>query len=116
MKLFIGNGVLAHNFIYHELIIGILIPAILLIIGRFKTPLLSALAGACMVVGLFFSRFDAIVGGQLLTRGSTKMDFTLHSYHVSNSELSIFIGGLGVALLVFFLGGVFLNLEEEAHQ
>ncbi len=115
MKLFIGNGPLANNFYYFELILGIIIPTILLVISRFKSPLLSAIAGICAIVGVFFSRFDTIVGGQLLSRADIHMGFTLHTYHVSNSELSIFIGGLGVALLVFFLGERFLDLEEEAH-
>ncbi len=115
MKLFIGNGPLAFNFYYLELGLGIIIPAILLAISGFKSPFLSALAGLFMLVGMFFARFDSIVGGQLLTRPDIHMNFMLHTYHVSNSELSIFIGGLGVALLIFFLGEKFINLEEETH-
>ena len=115
MKLFIGNGPLAFNFYYLELGLGIIIPAILLAISGFKSPFLSALAGLFMLVGMFFARFDSIVGGQLLSRPDIHMNFTLHTYHVSNSELSIFIGGLGVALLIFFLGEKFIDLEEETH-
>ena len=115
MKLFIGNGPLAFNFYYLELGLGIIIPAILLAISGFKSPFLSALAGLFMLIGMFFARFDTIVGGQLLSRPDIHMNFTLHTYHVSNSELSIFIGGLGVALLIFFLGEKFIDLEEETH-
>lgn len=115
MKLFIGNGALASNFYYFELGLGIVLPAILLAVSGFKSPFISAVAGLFVVIGVFFSRFDTIVGGQLLSRPSTHMDFTLHTYHVSSSELSIFIGGLGVAALVFFLGEKFFNLEEETH-
>lgn len=115
MKLFTGNGPLASNFLYFELGLGIILPALLLVIGGFKSPIMSALAGLLMIIGMFFARFDAIVGGQLLTRPNTNMTFTLHSYHVSNSELTIFIGGLGVAVLVYFLGEKFFNLEEETH-
>ena len=115
MKLFIGDGILASNFYYFELGLGIVLPAILLVVSGFKSPFISAVAGLLMVIGMFFSRFDTIVGGQLLSRPSIHMGFTLHSYHVSSSELSIFIGGLGVAALVFFLGEKFFNLEEETH-
>ncbi len=115
MKLFIGNGPLAFNFYYLELGIGVLLPAILLAISGFKSPFLSALAGLFMIIGMFFSRFDTIIGGQLLSRPDIHMNFTLHTYHVSNSELSIFIGGLGVAVLIFFLGEKFIDLEEETH-
>lgn len=115
MKLFIGNGALASNFYYFELGLGIVLPAILLAVSGFKSPFISAVAGLFVIIGVFFSRFDTIVGGQLLSRPSTHMDFTLHTYHVSSSELTIFIGGLGVAALVFFLGEKFFNLEEETH-
>ncbi len=115
MKLFIGKGPLAFNFYYLELGLGIIIPALLLVISGFKSPFLSALAGLFMIIGMFFARFDNIVGGQLLSRPDIHMNFTLHTYHVSNSELSIFIGGLGVALLIFFLGEKFIDLEEETH-
>ena len=115
MKLFVGEGPMASNFYYFELGLGIILPAILLVVGGFRSPLLSAVAGFFMIIGMFFARFDTIVGGQLLSRPDTHMDFTLHTYHISNSELSIFIGGLGVAALVFFLGEKFFNLEEETH-
>ncbi len=115
MKLFVGKGPLASNFYYFELGLGIVLPAILLVISGFKSPFMSALAGLFMLIGMFFARFDNIVGGQLLSRPDIHMNFTLHTYHVSNSELSIFIGGLGVAALVFFLGEKFFNLEEETH-
>ena len=106
---------MASNFYYFEIGLGIILPAILLLASSFKSPFLSAVAGFFMIMGMFFARFDTIVGGQLLSRPDTHMDFTLHTYHVSNSELSIFIGGLGVAALVFFLGEKIFNLEEEAH-
>ena len=115
MKLFIGKGPLAFNFYYLELGLGIILPALLLVISGFKSPFLSALAGLFMIIGMFFARFDGIVGGQLLSRPDIHMNFTLHTYHVSNSELSIFVGGLGVALLIYFLGEKFIDLEEETH-
>ncbi len=115
MKLFIGDGVFAKNFYYLEIGVGILIPIALIVFGGFKSAFMSALAGLGMVIGMFFSRFDTIVGGQLLTRPDVGMKFTEHSYQVSNSELSLFIGGIGVAALVYFLGERFFNLEEETH-
>ncbi|MDX1809302.1 MAG: NrfD/PsrC family molybdoenzyme membrane anchor subunit [Sulfurospirillaceae bacterium] len=113
MKLFVGNGVLSHNFYYYEVLIGMVIPIILIIIGRFKTPSLSALAGLFVLVGLFFARFDAVIGGQLLSRPSNNVEFIQHTYTVSNSELSLFISSIGVAGIVYFLGAKFFNLEEE---
>ncbi|NOX14877.1 MAG: polysulfide reductase NrfD [Epsilonproteobacteria bacterium] len=115
MKLFIGKGVLANNFYYYELLGGIVIPMILLVIGGFKSSFLSAIAGLLVVIGLFFARFDSVVGGQLLSRPSTHMNFTQHIYRVSTSELLLFISAIGVLGIVYFLGSKFFNLEEEIH-
>jgi molybdopterin-containing oxidoreductase family membrane subunit len=115
MKLFIGDGVMASNFYYYEIIFGIVIPMILILMARFKTSFLTAIAGLLALVGVFFSRFDTIIGGQLLSRPSSTMDFIEHTYAVSTSELLLFISGLGVVGIVYFLGDKFFNLEEESH-
>jgi len=115
MRLFIGNGPLANNFYYLELGLGILLPVALLVLSRFGSALYAAFAGLCVLIGVFFLRFDMIIGGQLLSRPDSNMDFILHEYHVSSSELTLFIGGLGVAAIVYFLGEKFINLEEEIH-
>ena len=115
MKLFVGHGVLSNNFYYFELIIGIFLPMLFLVISKFNSSFYSAIAGFGMLIGMFFARFDTIIGGQLLSRPSEKMDFIQHSYSVSITELTLFIGGLGVAGIVYFLGEKFFDLEEETH-
>ena len=115
MKLFVGNGVLANNFYFFEIALGIVIPMLLVVMGRFETPILSALAGLLVVVGVFFARFDTIIGGQLLSRPSSQVGFIQHSYSVSASELALFVSGLGVVGIVYFLGAKFFDLEEERH-
>ncbi len=115
MKLFVGDGTMAHNFKTFELYIGIIIPMILLIISKFHYSFITAVAGIMVIIGVFFARFDNIVAGQLLSRPTTQMDFIEHHYHVSTAELTLFISGLGVVALVYFLGLKFFNFEEEAH-
>lgn len=116
MKLFVGDGVLAHNFYYYEVIIGMVIPIILLVIGRFKSGFLGALAGLLVLFGLFFARYDAIIGGQLLSRPSNDVGLIEHSYTVSPTELSLFICSIGLIGVVYFLGVKFSNLKEEARH
>ncbi len=116
MKLFLHNGVLANNFYFYEIILGILTPMFLLLIGRFKTPTLSAIAGILTVIGLFFSRYDAVIGGQLLSRPDNNMSFVLHLYTPSASEISLFISSIGVLLIIYFLGAKFFNLEEDGDE
>jgi len=115
MKLFVGNGVLSGNFYNFELLLGIVIPMILIVIGKFESSILTALAGWFAIIGVFFARFDTIVGGQLLSRPSSHMDFVQHTYNVSTSEILLFVSGLGVVGIVYFLGSKYFNLEEEAH-
>ena len=115
MKLFVGNGVLSSNFYTFELGLGLAIPMFLIVLARFESSFLTALAGLLAVIGVFFSRFDTIVGGQLLSRPSSQMDFIQHTYSVSNAELALFVSGLGVVGIVYFLGAKLFDLEEEKH-
>ncbi len=115
MRLFIGNGALASNFTYGEIGLGILVPMLLLVLGRFRSFTLGMLAGLLTIVGVFFARFDIIVGGQMLTRPSTLMPFEMHHYFPSLSEWTLFVSGLGVAGVIYFLGAMVFNLEEEVH-
>jgi len=112
MKLFVGNGIMANNFYTYELGLGIIIPMILLAISKFKFAFVSASAGLLAIIGIFFSRFDTIIGGQLLSRPSSNMNFVQHIYSVSMSELTLFVSGLGVVGIIYFLGNRFFNFEE----
>jgi molybdopterin-containing oxidoreductase family membrane subunit len=115
MKLFVGDGIMANNFYNYEIILGIVSPMLLILIARFEISSLTAVAGLLAVIGVFFARFDTIIGGQLLSRPSSSMDFIQHSYTVSTPELLLFISGLGVVGIVYFLGSKFFDLEEEEH-
>jgi len=115
MRLFVGDGVLSSNFYTYEIVLGIVIPMVLILMSRFEISLLTAVAGFLAVVGVFFSRFDTIIGGQLLSRPSNQMDFVQHTYNVSSPELLLFISGLGVIGIVYFLGDKFFDLKEETH-
>jgi molybdopterin-containing oxidoreductase family membrane subunit len=115
MRLFVGDGPLSFNFYLFEIILGILVPMALLVKGKFLEARCGAIAGILAIVGVFFARFDTVIGGQLLSRASSQMEFAQHTYTVSVAELAFFISGIGVAGIVYFLGDKFFNLEEEAH-
>ncbi len=115
IRLFVGNGSLSFNFYYGEIGLGILVPMLLLVLGHFQSFGLGMLAGLLTIVGVFFARFDIIVGGQMLSRPSTLMPFEVHHYAPSLSELTLFVSGLGVTGVIYFLGAMVLNLEEEVH-
>ena len=108
------NGNLSFNFYVFEICIGILLPMILLILSKFQNLKISFLAGILAIIGVFFARFDGIVGGQLVRVESEflgKIEFG--SYCPSVAEITIFISGIGVMLFIYALGKTFLNLESE---
>jgi molybdopterin-containing oxidoreductase family membrane subunit len=108
------EGKLAFNHFFFELFIGIIVPFALLLIGRFQSLPLSALASACAIIGVFFSRYDAVIGGQLVKVESTFLSkFELTTYTPSLSEISILIGGAGLAMVIYELGCRYLPLDEE---
>ena len=108
------NGNLSFNFYFFEICIGILLPMILLILSKFQNLKISFLAGILAIIGVFFARFDGIIGGQLVRVESEflgKIEFG--SYCPSVAEITIFISGIGVMLFIYALGKTFLNLESE---
>lgn len=108
------KGPLYFNYIFFELIIGILIPFVLLIMGKFKSLPLSAGASIFAIIGVFFARYDAVIGGQLVKVESTFLPkLELSTYTPSLAEISILISGAGVAMIIYELGHMFLPMEEE---
>jgi molybdopterin-containing oxidoreductase family membrane subunit len=111
------GGPMAFNYFFFELFIGIAIPFALLLIGKFKSLSLSALASVFAIVGVFFSRFDAVVGGQLVKVESTFLpNLELASYTPTLAEISIFIGGAGLVMVIYELGNKYLPLNEEVEK
>ena len=110
----IKSGSLAFNHYFFELLIGILIPFILLLIGKFKSLPLSALASLFAIVGVFFNRFDSIIGGQLIKVESTFLpNLELSTYSPTFAEISILISGAGLAMIIYELGHKYLPISEE---
>ena len=108
------NGNLSFNFYVFEILVGILLPMILLILSKFNNLKFSVIAGILAIIGVFFARFDGIIGGQLVRVESEflgKIEFG--SYCPSVAEITIFISGIGVMLFIYALGKTFLNLESE---
>lgn len=105
---------LAFNHYFFELLIGIVIPFVLLIIGKFKSLPLAALASVFAIVGVFFARYDTIIGGQLVKVESTflpKLELSLYS--PTFAEMTILISGAGLAMVIYEIGHKFLPMHEE---
>ena len=108
------NGDLSTNFYFFEIFIGILLPMFLLVITKFKNLKISFLASILAIIGVFFARFDGIIGGQLVKVESEflgKIEYG--SYTPTLAEITIFISAIGVMLFIYALGRAFLDLEVK---
>lgn len=109
----ISSGPLAFNHMFFELLIGIAIPMSLLLMSKFKSLPLSALASVCIIIGVFFNRYDGVIGGQIIKVESIFLPALEYgSYTPSLSELTILIGGAGLTMIIYELGQIFLPMRE----
>lgn len=107
------NGPMSFNYYVMEILVGIIIPLALIIKGKFKNATLSAIAAIFIVVGAFFGRFDSVVSGQLVRVESEFIpNLALASYIPSMAEISIFVSGFGLMMLIFELGNIFFKLDD----
>jgi len=109
----LSTGPLAFNHIVFELLIGIAIPMTLLLMSKFKSLPMSALASVCIIIGVFFNRYDGVIGGQIIKVESIFLpNLEYGSYTPSLAEITIFIGAVGLTMIIYELGQIFLPMRE----
>jgi molybdopterin-containing oxidoreductase family membrane subunit len=111
------TGPLAFNFWFLEVLIGMLIPVLILLNRRTRTPFGVMAAGLLCTVGIFFMRYDLVVAGQLVPmRGGTgPLTGGLLSYSPSGVEIAIVIGALATCMFLYTLAEKLLPLEGGGH-
>ena len=93
-------------------IIGTVAPALVLLLKRFDGRSATVGAALLVLVGAFFQLYVLIIGGQAFpidmvpgfTESSGFFDGVIAEYHPSFAEISLGVGGIGLALLVFLIG------------
>ena len=106
-------GSLAFNFWFFEIFIGIVLPLIILLASKFKSPTASFIASIMVIIGVFFMRYDTVIAGQLVAVISPYFSQAkIASYIPSLSEVSLFISAWGVMGFLYSLGVRILRLEE----
>jgi molybdopterin-containing oxidoreductase family membrane subunit len=111
------TGPLAFNFWFFEVLLGLLIPITLLINPRTRTPMGVMWAGISATVGIFFMRYDLVIGGQLVSMraGTADLRDGLLHYVPSITEFAIVIGAISTCLLLYTLAEKFLPLDADEH-
>lgn len=111
------TGPLAFNFWFFEVLIGMLIPVIILLNKRTRTPFGVMVAGLLCTFGIFFMRYDLVVAGQLvpMREGTGALTNGLLSYTPSGVEIAIVIGALTTCMFLYTMAEKLLPLEGGEH-
>lgn len=111
------TGPLAFNFWFFEVLIGMLIPIGLLLNKKFRTPFGVMLAGVFCTVGIFFMRYDLVLGGQIvpMREGGQELVGGLLSYTPSLAEFAIVGGALASCMFLYTLAEKLFDLEMKSH-
>ncbi len=111
------SGPLAAHFWIGEVGLALVLPLLLIILCRAGNSMVLGLAGLVYLLGLFFTRYDFIVAGQLPPMRQGFEGSGVHTvnglagYAPSPVEWMIFALGLGIFFVLYFLAERFLNLE-----
>ncbi len=116
------HGPLADNFWIGEVVLAMALPLFLLLVGIGRSMKVMGIAGLLFMIGMFFTRYDFIVAGQLSPmragyEGSgVETVKGLVQYAPSTGEWMIFALGLGIFLFLYFLSEKYLVLETVDHH
>ncbi len=111
-----------HSTSFHvEVVLAMLIPLLVILKDFGRSPVLMFWASMSGMVGIFFMRYNLVHDTQLKPLQMMKT----HEYQVapewihyfpSSTEIMISLGGLGICLMLYYVGTKIFNLdEEEAH-
>ncbi|MBI4267250.1 MAG: polysulfide reductase NrfD [Chloroflexi bacterium] len=105
------NGSLAIPFWVGEILFGLLAPLAILAYTRFRNIRANVAASLLVVAGIFFTRYDTVIGGQLVPVFGRE---SLWQYTPSLFEILTVIGAFSLFLILYSLGNHFLPLEDSA--
>ncbi len=103
------SGPLSASFWIFEVLIGSLFPFVLLILPRTQTIKGIFVAALCVIVGMFASRYDLVVVGQIYPVWGGEYA----RYCPNHMEWFIVIACMAGCLLLYTLGDRFLPLKES---
>ncbi len=110
------SGALSFNFWVGELLLGILVPAVILVSGKLRRqPRLHLLALLLTVGGLVAYRWDTNIVGQMVAFSylPTQIEPLYTTYSPSLVEVLVGLGVIAYGLLAFTLGVRFLGIVDH---
>ncbi len=111
------SGPLSTHFWLFEIGIGMVLPFALLLVSRLNSVQAMSAAALMVLVGQFFSRFNMVVSGQIVSPYSGSNDMPLYlSYTPTASEWLLVVGGIGLLGYGFLVGERFLGSIFSADE
>jgi len=103
-----------------EVVLAMFIPLLVILKDFGKSPVLMFWASMIGMVGIFFMRYNLVHDTQLkplqmLKTTEYQLAPTWVHYFPSAAEMLISAGGVGVCLLLYYLGTKAFNLDEDHH-
>lgn len=90
---------------------GTVLPLVLLMTGARTTPMMQILASLLVMIGLLISRYEFIIGGQLVPLFKGSWVKGLIEYTPSTTEWALLALGVGIANLVYAAAIMFRDAE-----
>ena len=101
-----------------EVILAMIIPLLVVLKDFGRSPVLMFWASLSGMVGIFFMRYDLVEDTQLKPLQMMKVtEYQLPpqwvEYFPSTTEIMISLGGLGLCIMLYYIGTRAFNLDEE---
>jgi molybdopterin-containing oxidoreductase family membrane subunit len=106
------------SFLYGEVLMGMLIPFVVMLFTKWRSVTTYVWTSLIGMVGIFFMRYDLVHDTQLKPLQMMKIrEYQLPPewihYFPSATEIMISLGGLGLCILLYYVGTKAFNLDEE---
>jgi len=103
-----------------EVVLAMFIPLLVVLKDFGKSPVLMFWASMLGMIGIFFMRYNLIHDTQvkplmMLKKTEYQLAPTWIEYFPSSTEMFISMGGLGLCLLMYYVGTKAFNLDEDHH-
>ncbi len=117
----VGLHILDSWTFWAEVILAMVIPLFVVLTTMGRKPVLMFWASIIGMVGIFFMRYNLVHDTQLkplqmLKKTEYQLAPEWIHYFPSSAEIMISLGGLGLCILLYYVGTKAFNLDEEAHH
>jgi molybdopterin-containing oxidoreductase family membrane subunit len=117
----VAHHILGSGSFWTEVILAMVLPLLVILKDFGRSPVAMFWASMSGMVGIFFMRYNLVHDTQLKPLQMMKT----HEYQLvpdwihyfpSATEIMISLGGLGLCILLYYVGTRAFNLDEEAHH